>query len=83
MCTGTPPDAEGLKSKILEWGIVEESELKAIDKRAKEEVDTAVEEAKQSPEPAASELWTDIWYPGSEPEFMRGREKEEIHYYKK
>ncbi|PWN30936.1 putative PDA1-pyruvate dehydrogenase alpha chain precursor [Jaminaea rosea] len=82
MRSGSDP-IQGLKSKILEWGIVDEQALKGIDKRAKEEVDTAVEEAKQSPEPAEKELWTDIWYPGSEPEWMRGREKEEIHYFKK
>lgn len=74
---------EGLKSKILDWGVAEEGELKSIDKRSKEEVDQAVEEAKASPEPGLPELWTDIWYPGTEPEFMRGREKEEIHYFKK
>lgn len=51
---------QGLKAKILEWGVVEESDLKKIDKAAKEEVDVAVEEAKQSPEPAVEELWTDI-----------------------
>lgn len=82
MRSGSDP-IQGLKSKILEWGVVDEQTLKGIDKRAKEEVDQAVEEAKESPEPEAKELWTDIWYPGSEPEFMRGREKEEIHYYRK
>ncbi|CAD6915500.1 unnamed protein product [Tilletia controversa] len=69
---------QGLKTKILEWGVVEESELKKIDKAAKEEVDQAVEEAKLSPEPAVSTLWDDIYYPGSEPDWMRGREREEI-----
>lgn len=82
MRSGSDP-IQGLKSKILEWGVVDESSLKSIDKRAKEEVDQAVEEAKQSPEPDVQELWTDIYYPGTEPEFMRGREKEEIHYYRK
>ncbi|KAE8214770.1 hypothetical protein CF327_g1891 [Tilletia walkeri] len=73
---------QGLKTKILEWGVVEESELKKIDKAAKEEVDQAVEEAKQSPEPAVSTLWDDIYYPGSEPDWMRGREREEIHRFR-
>ena len=36
----------------------------------------------RSPEPADSELWTDIYYKGTEPDFMRGREKEEIHRYR-
>ena len=51
---------QGLKSKILDWGVVDEAALKKLDKAAKEEVDEAVEEAKKSPWPAESELWTDI-----------------------
>lgn len=51
---------QGLKSRILEWGVVDEATLKKVDKAAKEEVDQAVEEAKQSPEPDVKELWTDI-----------------------
>jgi pyruvate dehydrogenase E1 component alpha subunit len=74
---------QGLKTKMLEWGVVDEASLKKVDKSAKEEVDQAVEEAKQSPEPDVKELWTDIYHRGSEPEFMRGREKEEIHYYRR
>ncbi|PWN54000.1 hypothetical protein IE53DRAFT_383476 [Violaceomyces palustris] len=74
---------QGLKARLLDWGIVEEHELKQIDKAAKEEVDLAVEEAKKSPEPKPEALWDDIYYKGSEPEFMRGREREEIHYFKK
>ncbi|PWN96533.1 putative PDA1-pyruvate dehydrogenase alpha chain precursor [Tilletiopsis washingtonensis] len=73
---------QGLKSRILEWGVVDEATLKKVDKAAKEEVDQAVEEAKQSPEPDVKELWTDIYYKGTEPDFMRGREKEEIHRYR-
>jgi pyruvate dehydrogenase E1 component alpha subunit len=53
----------------------------ALDKVAKAEVDAAVEEVKASPEPAGKELWTDIYYKGTEPPFMRGREQEEVHYY--
>jgi pyruvate dehydrogenase E1 component alpha subunit len=49
-----------------------------IDKEAKLEVDEAVEEAKKSPEPAVKDLWTDIYYKGTEPPFMRGREREEV-----
>lgn len=51
---------QGLKTKILEWSVTDEGSLKKIDKAAKEEVDHAVEEAKQSPEPAVKDLWTDI-----------------------
>lgn len=49
-----------------------------FDKEAKAEVDAAVEEAKASPEPELKDLWTDIYYKGTEPSFMRGREREEV-----
>lgn len=39
----------GLKNRLLDWGVIEESELKKIDKEARAEVDKAVEEAKKSP----------------------------------
>jgi len=71
----------GLKKYILEWDVVDEAALKAIDKSAKEEVEVAVAEAKKSPFPDLKDFWTDIYYKGTEPPFMRGREKEEIHYY--
>ena len=46
-----------------------------------EQVDKAVEQAKASPEPRAEDLWTDIYYKGTEPPFMRGREREEVCWY--
>jgi TPP-dependent pyruvate/acetoin dehydrogenase alpha subunit len=49
-----------------------------FDKEAKTVVDAAVEEAKTSPEPELKDLWTDIYYKGTEPSFMRGREREEV-----
>lgn len=49
-----------------------------LDKEAKIEVDDAVEEAKKSPDPEPKDLWTDIYYKGSEPSSMRGREREEV-----
>lgn len=52
-----------------------------LDKQAKAEVDKAVEEAKQSPEPVAKDLWTDIYYKGTEPPYMRGREREEVCHF--
>lgn len=69
----------GLKTNILEWGVVEEAELKQIDKQARSEVEQAVEEAKKSPEPAQDkDMWTDIYYKGTNPMYMRGREREEV-----
>jgi pyruvate dehydrogenase E1 component alpha subunit len=52
--------------------------LQQLDKTAKQEVDVAVEEAKASPEPLDKDLWTDIYYGGTEPAYMRGREREEV-----
>ncbi|KAM0747141.1 pyruvate dehydrogenase e1 component alpha subunit [Meredithblackwellia eburnea MCA 4105] len=72
----------GLRNAILEWGIVEESALKAIDKAARSEVEKAVEEAKKSAEPAqGKDMWTDIYYKGTNPMYMRGREREEVHHF--
>ena len=41
---------QGLKSKLLEWGIVNESELREIDKEARKKVDDEVAQAEKSPE---------------------------------
>lgn len=77
----TKDPIRGLQRYIEEWGVASEQELKALDKEAKAEVDGAVEEAKTSPEPTAEDLWTDIYFKGSEPLVMRGREREEVHRY--
>lgn len=53
--------------------------VQKMDKDAKAEVDAAVEEAKQSPFPAEDDLWTDIYVKGTEPPFMRGRERDEVN----
>ncbi|KAH8099498.1 mitochondrial pyruvate dehydrogenase E1 component beta subunit [Cristinia sonorae] len=77
----TQDTIRGLGRYIEEWGLATEEDLKKIDKEAKAVVDAAVEEAKASPEPLEKDLWTDIYYKGTEPPFMRGREREEIHHY--
>ena len=77
----TQDPIRGLQRYITEWGLAAEDDLKAIDKEAKAEVDAAVEEAKASPFPDEKELWTDIYSAGYEPPFMRGREREEVHYF--
>ncbi|KAG1734348.1 mitochondrial pyruvate dehydrogenase E1 component beta subunit [Suillus lakei] len=77
----TQDPIRGLQRYIEEWGLATEQELKQLDKDAKAEVDQAVEEAKQSPEPLTKDLWTDIYYKGTEPSSMRGREREEVHQY--
>ncbi|KAJ7096056.1 dehydrogenase E1 component-domain-containing protein [Mycena epipterygia] len=77
----TQDPIRGLQRNIEEWGLATEQELKQLDKDAKAEVDAAVEEAKASPEPLIKDLWTDIYYKGTEPPYMRGREREEVHHY--
>ena len=52
-----------------------------LDKEAKADVDQAVEEAKASPIPLEKDLWSDIYFKGTEPPYMRGREREEVHHY--
>ncbi|KAF8311220.1 hypothetical protein DL93DRAFT_2083680 [Clavulina sp. PMI_390] len=77
----TQDPIKGLQKYLENWGVSSEDELKRIDQQAKAEVDQAVEEAKASPEPELKDLWSDIYYKGTEPPFMRGREREEVHYY--
>jgi len=77
----TQDPIRGLQRYIEEWGLATEQELKQLDKEAKAEVDAAVAEAKESPEPGAVDLWADIYYKNTQPSFMRGREKEEVHNY--
>jgi hypothetical protein len=74
----TQDPIKGLQKYIEEWGVASEEQMKEIDKKAKQEVDAAVEEAKKGTEPELKDLWTDIYYAGTEPEFMRGREREEV-----
>ena len=74
----TQDPIRGLQKYIEDWGLATEDELKTIDKESKAEVERAVEEAKQSPEPDANDFWSDIYYKGTEPPSMRGREREEV-----
>jgi pyruvate dehydrogenase E1 component alpha subunit len=74
----TQDPIRGLQKYIEDWGLATEDELKAMDKEAKRVVEEAVEEAKASPDPKEADLWTDIYYKGTEPPFMRGREREEV-----
>ena len=74
----TQDPIRGLQKYIEDWGLATEEELKAIDKQSKAEVEKAVEEAKTSPEPNMTDFWADIYYKGTEPPSMRGREREEV-----
>jgi len=80
----TQDPIQGLKQRILDWGVVSEDELKSLDKEAKQLVDKEVHEAEEAPFPDSTSkiLFEDIYVPGSEPEYLRGRTVEETHYYK-
>jgi len=73
----------GLKQKLLDWDITTEDELKKIDKSARDHVDEEVAIAEKMPVPEATPkvLFEDIYVPGSEPQFLRGRTPDENYYY--
>lgn len=72
---------QGLKQVILDHNVSDENALKQIEKEARAIVDQAQKEAKASPEPNLKNFWTDIYFPGTEPAFLRGREPKEFHRY--
>src|SRR5712692_8154938 len=47
-------------ASLKEQGVISESELKQIDHQVREEIESAVRFADESPEPSAEELYTDI-----------------------
>ncbi|GAA5908489.1 hypothetical protein JCM5296_004774 [Sporobolomyces johnsonii] len=73
----------GLKNLLLEWKVISEADLKKIDKDARTEVEVAVEEAKKSPEPAQSAMHDDVYFRGTNPMWLRGREREELYIFPK
>ncbi|SDD69468.1 pyruvate dehydrogenase E1 component alpha subunit [Paracoccus isoporae] len=52
---------EGIRAMLLQGKHASEEDLKAIDKEIKDVVNKSAEFAKESPEPAHEELWTDIY----------------------
>ena len=50
-----------VRDLMLQGGHASDEELKAVDKEIKATVNAAAEFAKESPEPALDELWTDIY----------------------
>jgi pyruvate dehydrogenase E1 component alpha subunit len=73
----------GMKQKMLDWSVVTEEELKAIDKEARNHVNEEVvaAEAMVAPEATATILFEDIYVKGTEPQFIRGRTPDEAHYF--
>ena len=49
------------RARILERKLASEEELKAIEKRIRDQISEAVDFAQSAPEPAPAELWTDIY----------------------
>ncbi len=60
-----------------------EDELKGIDKEARNFVneEVAAADAMAAPEPTPKILFEDIYVPGSEPQFIRGRTTDEAFYF--
>jgi len=52
---------ESVRTLLLEGNHASEEDLKAIDKEIKKIVNESADFAKESPEPALDELWTDIY----------------------
>lgn len=52
---------EAVRAQLLTHKLASEEDLKAIDKEIKDIVNASAEFAKNSPEPALEELWTDIY----------------------
>jgi pyruvate dehydrogenase E1 component alpha subunit len=52
---------EHVRDLLLQGGLASDEDLKAIDRDIKLRVNESAEFAKESPEPALSELWTDIY----------------------
>ncbi|KAJ3196093.1 alpha subunit of pyruvate dehydrogenase [Irineochytrium annulatum] len=71
----------GLRDRIVEVKAASEEDLKKIDKEVRAEIDQAVAEAKASPEPPVSDLFTEIYAKGSEPPFLRACEPFQDHRY--
>jgi pyruvate dehydrogenase E1 component alpha subunit len=49
-----------VKKRLVDGGMSDENQLKAVDKEVKDVVAAAADFAQQSPEPDPSELWTDV-----------------------
>lgn len=75
----------GLKQKLLDWGVTDEKELKDLDKKARSHVDeeVAIAEKMEAPDATWDTLFKDIYVPGSNPQFLRGRIPSENYYYPK
>ncbi|MDA8031276.1 MAG: thiamine pyrophosphate-dependent enzyme, partial [Alphaproteobacteria bacterium] len=62
---------ERFAQRLADAGIADEKILKNIDAEVKTEVNAATENAKNSPEPAPAELWTDIYNTNNQHNLIR------------
>ena len=51
---------EQVRQRVLQGNLASEDDLKAIDRQVRETVNASADFAQADPEPAASELWTDV-----------------------
>ena len=63
---------ERAKRYLLELGMAEAAEIKAIDKEVKAEVEAAVAAAKEAPFPTVESMWQDIYTDQTSDFFIRG-----------
>ncbi len=75
----------GLKAKLIELGIATEEEIKAMDKECRTQVEKEIAEADAAPPPEAKFdiLFEDVYAPGSEVPFLRGRISDDSWYFDK
>ncbi|KAK9477403.1 dehydrogenase E1 component-domain-containing protein [Lipomyces japonicus] len=75
----------GLKERLLQWGVLSEAEIKAIDKDVRAFVDkeTVAAEASPAPEALPTLLFEDVYIKGSEPPVLRGRIPDENFVFNK
>ncbi|KAL4420932.1 hypothetical protein ABPG77_001415 [Micractinium sp. CCAP 211/92] len=71
---------EHVRKLLLDNGLVEASVIKGIEKEIKKEIDEAIEKAKAAPQPAAGELWTNI-YVDPVGMSLRGLDSSHMHKY--
>lgn len=73
----------GMKNRLIDFGVATEDELKAIEKEARAFVAAETKKAQAAPLPKGTpeNLFSHIYAPGSEPEWVRGRTAEEIYHY--
>jgi len=73
----------GMKQRLLDFDVCSEEDIKGIEKEVRAIVDKEVKDAEAAPIPEATPevLFADTYLKGTEPEWVRGRTADEIHYF--